>query len=268
MTRSRKRSDQHLRDEIIRLGPWHLEVQVTPDTSTAAWLDAPKSSYPSSWGNPGFQNPRGTFLGRLARLYPDGLEGRSVLDCACNCGAYLFYAKEAGAGSCFGFDVRQHWIKQAEFLVDRYVGPKEDMTFKVCDLYDLPTLGLSPFDITLFNGIFYHLPDPIHGLKIAADLTNEVLILDTATRTGMPDGGLVLEHESQELIMSGIYGLNWLPTGPEVVKRVLNWAGFVDTRLVWWKQRTSGVSGRLEIVASKTPGRLEPFTQPRIEASK
>jgi hypothetical protein len=30
----------------------------------------------------------------------------------------------------------------------------------VLDLYDLPTLGLEPFDITIFAGIFYHLPDP------------------------------------------------------------------------------------------------------------
>ena len=56
------------------------------------------------------------------------------------------------------------------------------------DLYDLPERGLEPFDLTIFKGIFYHLPDPVRGLKIAADLTKEALILDTNARAGMPDG--------------------------------------------------------------------------------
>ena len=53
------------------------------------------------------------------------------------------------------------------------MGPGEDIRFEVCDLYALPELDLPSFDITLFNGIFYHLPEPVTGLKIAADLTKE-----------------------------------------------------------------------------------------------
>ena len=46
----------------------------------------------------------------------------------------------------------------------------EDIDFEVPRLYDLPERELEPFDITLFNGIFYHLPEPVGGLRIAADL--------------------------------------------------------------------------------------------------
>jgi tRNA (mo5U34)-methyltransferase len=41
-------------------------------------------------------------------IYPGGLEGRRFLDCACNCVAYSFWAKELGASETFGFDVREH----------------------------------------------------------------------------------------------------------------------------------------------------------------
>ena len=102
-----------LREEVVRLGPWHMDVEITPEVSTRAFLDAPPGSYPKSFGKINFHSPREGFQRRLGRLFPQGLEGRSVLDCACNCGAYLFYAKEAGAGHCVGFDLREHWIDQA-----------------------------------------------------------------------------------------------------------------------------------------------------------
>ena len=44
------------------------------------------------------------------------MEGRRVLDCACNCGYFLFWSRELGAGEGLGFDAREHWIRQARFL--------------------------------------------------------------------------------------------------------------------------------------------------------
>jgi SAM-dependent methyltransferase len=130
-----------------------------------------------------FISPREYYQGLMRDLYPGGLAGRSVLDCACNCGGYLFWSKELGAGRCFGFDVRSHWIDQAEFLRRHRLGPG-DVELAVSDLYDVPKLGLEPFDVTIFKGILYHLPDPVTGLKIAADLTREVMIVNTALGSG------------------------------------------------------------------------------------
>src|SRR5436309_1828615 len=168
-------SPADLRAEVIRLGPWHIEVEITPELTTRAFLEASEGTYPESFGALSFYSPRDGFVRKLLRVFPDGLEGRSVLDCACNCGAYLFWAKELGAGECLGFDAREHWIEQARFLAKHRTGPGDDIRFEVCDLYDLPKLGLETFDVTLFNGIFYHLPDPVAGMKIAADLTRELL---------------------------------------------------------------------------------------------
>src|SRR6185437_15533884 len=171
--------DSTLKEEIIRLGPWHLDVEVTPEVSTRVALEAPPGSYPDSFGPVSFVDARPSWKANMRRIYPDGLEGRAFLDCACNCGGYVFWAKELGAGRCFGFDVHDHWIKQARFLLEHRTGPRDDVRFEARDLYDLPKIHLEPFDVTLFKGIFYHLPDPITGLKIAADLTKELMIVGT-----------------------------------------------------------------------------------------
>jgi tRNA (mo5U34)-methyltransferase len=245
-----------LRDGVIRLAPWHIDIEITPEISTAAFLEGAREAYTGDSGGISFHDPREGFLRRLHRAFPNGLEGRSVLDCACNCGAYLFYAKEAGAGRCLGFDLREHWIEQARFLAEHRERPTDDMRFEVCDLYDLPSLEPGRFDVAFFFGIFYHLPDPITGLKLAADITDEVLILNTATKAGFPDGQLVAEQESPTKLMSGKYGLAWMPTGPEVLMRVLRWLGFAEARCSVWrhapKQRDD--LDRLEVIAARTPG--------------
>jgi SAM-dependent methyltransferase len=247
-----------LRDEIIRLGPWHLEVQVTDDISTRVFLQSPETSYSPSVGKVSFISPRESFRSLMQKVYPGGLAGRSVLDCACNCGGYLYWAKELGAGECFGFDVRQHWIDQARFLAQTPFWERFAVSFQLCDLYDLPKLGLKPFDITIFKGIFYHLPDPITGLKIVADLTKELILVDTATKNGCPDGMLAVSEEDRVAVMSGVHGLNWFPTGPNVLARVLNWLGFSETHCVFWQngatENQPANLGRLQILGSRKPG--------------
>jgi SAM-dependent methyltransferase len=254
--RSNDLTAAELRAEVIRLGPWHIDVEITPEVSTRAFLEAPPGTYPESQGSVTFHDPHDGFLRRLGRAFPNGLEGRSVLDCACNCGAYLFFAKEAGAGRCVGFDVREHWIEQARFLAEHRRRPADDMRFEVCDLYDLGKLGAGRFDVTFFFGIFYHLPDPVTGLKQAADLTDELLIVNTATMAGHRDGLLVAGRESETKLMSGAYGLCWYPTGPLVLTRILNWLGFPEVRCSVWRHapRQRQELDRVEVLAARTPG--------------
>jgi tRNA (mo5U34)-methyltransferase len=236
-----------LAEEIVRLGPWHVEVEVTPGVSTRAWADVVGETITA---------PREPFQALMNSIYPGGLQGRSILDCGCNAGGYLFWCKELGAGQCFGFDAREHWIEQARFLL-RHRG-EPDIHFEVSDLYSLPEL--EPFDITIFSGLFYHLPDPITGLKIAADLTKELIIVVTATKSGEPDGRLYMELESTESPLSGIYGLNWRPTGPNVMHRILRSLGFPEVRVLWVKEQAKGAPadhGWMGIAASRTPGLLD-----------
>jgi hypothetical protein len=126
----------------------------------------------------------------------------------------------------------------------------------VHDVYELDQVGVEHFDVTLFNGIFYHLPDPVAGLKLAASRTDELLIVNTATRLGMPDGALVAAKESPGRAMSGVHGLNWFPTGPRVMQRILDWMAFPEIRCSRWgvPPQQHGRLGRLEMLAARKTG--------------
>jgi hypothetical protein len=160
-------------------------------------------------------------------------------------------ATDLGAHS-FGFDVRDHWIEQARFLKQHFGKSDEQLRFEVCDLLDVDErLGNERFDICLFKGIFYHLPDPIAALKRVADRTDEVLILDTEVARGHEDGFLKLVSENVDNPMSGVHHLAWQPTGPIVLARILEWLGF-HAGVVPWRQDTSGrASGRIRIVGAR-----------------
>ena len=243
-----------LEQEIRRLGPWHHEIEVAPGVSTRLALD---ETYPEEHGPVSFLDWGDSFKQKLLAVYPDGLQGRTVLDCGCNCGECLFWSKELGAGECFGFDAREHWIAQGRFLAEHSQLPSDDVRLEVTDLYTVPSLKLQPFDIVLFQGLLYHLPDPVAGLRIAADLARELIVVNTATKAGLPDGMLVLAEESKTKLLSGIHGLNWLPTGPTVVERMLRWMGCVETKLLRHREDVGDGRGRLEILGSKERGVLE-----------
>jgi tRNA (mo5U34)-methyltransferase len=245
-------SESRLRAQILELAPWHIAVDVTPQLNTRIALEMTEGEgmKPMELGR--------RFKRKMRLLYPDGLDGRSYLDCACNCGAYVFWAKEIGAGECLGFDVREHWIKQARFLLaNRTPGPADAVRFERCDLRDVESLGAGPFDVTHFKGIFYHLPDPVHGLKIVADMTRDVLILNTTVRSDVPDGYLEMYDEDPSKPMAGADEFGWFPTGPKVLERILRWAGFAEFRLLSWRAVGKRKGSRLELAASKRRGLLE-----------
>lgn len=235
-----------LRAEIHRLGPWHHDLEIAPDVRTGE-RGPDEVSDPLGVGHAGLVQPVEALTLITRDIFPDGLAGRSLLDCACNAGGYVFAARQLGAGRCFGFDVREHWLDQARFL-ERHL-PSDDVEFAQLDLMALPGRNLAPFDVTLFFGLFYHLPDPVAGLRIAADLTREVLILNTAWDPKVPGNALTLNLEDEQALMSGVHRLAWLPSGPVVLEEILRWCGFPHTRV----QHISDVGRfpRIQLVAAR-----------------
>ena len=171
-----------------------------------------------------------------------------------------------------GFDVRQHWIDQAEFVRTHRDAPSDNMAFKQADLLDMSFLE-PRYDVTWFSGIFYHLPDPVTVLKNVADRTEELLMLNTAATPCAPDTqevpALDLKPEGTEQLMSGIYRLAWAPSGPKVLQQILAWAGFPETRLLFWYKNVqrpgANPYGRLALIAARSAGRLDavPNAEPR-----
>lgn len=235
-----------LRAEIRRLAPWHQDLEIAPGVRTGERAPGDDPD-PLGIGSPGMLEP-GRVLQRLMEdVYPNGFEGRSILDCGCNAGGYLFEAKRMGAGRCFGFDAREHWLNQASFLAQHL--PHDDVSFDQLDLLQLRDRKLEPFDVTLFFGLFYHLPDPVAGLRIAADLTRELLVLNTAAHPSLKGDALMLSIESETMLMSGVHKLAWLPTSAHVLQQILGWCGFPHTRVHY--VRSAPRFPRIQVLAAR-----------------
>lgn len=250
-------SDEWIIDRIREMRPWHHNIQIRDGLSVAnAFGGEPRLARDENDGVSLIDTSE-KFCERMLGVYPAGMQGKRFLDCACNGGIYCFLARELGAEYVYGFDVRDHWIKQADFIKEhRTAAPTDNIDFEVMDLYDLPGKDLEPFEFTYFSGIFYHLPDPIHGLKLACDLTKDVIVVNTASMYD-PDnaGGLTPRRRvSSDYVMSGVSELAWFPNGPKAILLILNWLGFKEFKLTQFMRRED--RHRFEIFGAREPGRL------------
>jgi SAM-dependent methyltransferase len=248
--------ESSLKSEIQALAPWHVDIEIAPGLRTSQGNIKPEDGSRLSIGivDPDEIRPL------LKAIYPEGLGGKRFLDVACNGGGYSMVANDLGAEYVFGFDVREHWIKQAEFLKRHLAADGARIEFALCDLREIDEkIDDARFDICLFKGIFYHLPDPIASLKEVADRTEEILILDTAVAKEKPDGYLQLVFEGTVNPMSGVHELAWFPTGVKVLKGIVDWLGFPESRLIFWKKPPRGRFGRIRIIAARSTGLLSHF---------
>lgn len=250
-------------NEIARLGPWHHDVEVSPGIRTGAIRgDANRELFVGD-----SYSPDRNLDHIVGSIFGGDLQGRSFLDCGCNAGGHSFAAARLGAGRSLAFDARQHWLDQAAFLARFQTAPQLD--FRRLTLAELPALGLEPFDVTMFSGLFYHLPDPIAGLRNAADLTRELLIVNTSVKPRR-NRGLELSWESTTLPLSGVDGLAWLPTGWEVMRDILAWCGFPHVRIdLYWTPRKLGRPKgwrRLQMFAARDERTFERYDRLRPHA--
>lgn len=258
MSETSTETRENLVAQIRELAPWHHNLQLTPDLSTGEVFSAEGRLLPRDNDGVSLISPRQRFVDRVTSIYPDGMQGKRFLDCACNAGAYCFFAREMGADFSVGFDVREHWIRQARFVqTHRTVEPTDRIEFRTMDLYDLPGKFDTPFDLVYFSGIFYHLPDPITGLKYAAELASDVIVLNTAmVAEPVETEGLTMVTEGTKPVMSGVYELAWFPNNVATLTGILRWMGF---RAMTKTQDNINPAGRrrVEIIAAREPGRLD-----------
>jgi tRNA (mo5U34)-methyltransferase len=113
---------------------------------------------------------------------PKLFKNRTVLDIGAWDGYFSYYAEKIGAKRVLAIDhpswSGSSWGTKAGFdLVHSILNSKVES--KDIDLYDTSPDNLGTFNTVLFLGVLYHLPHPLEGLKKAAALTNDLLVVET-----------------------------------------------------------------------------------------
>jgi tRNA (mo5U34)-methyltransferase len=115
---------------------------------------------------------------------PLDLTNKTVLDISCADGLFSFEAEKRGAVKVKGIDIFKNASPEI-FNINKPLLIKEILNSRVeieeKSVYDLDPKIDGVFDVVLFYGLFYHLEHPYLGLKKAASVCKETLIVETAT---------------------------------------------------------------------------------------
>jgi tRNA (mo5U34)-methyltransferase len=212
-------TEAEIRRELERLGPFHHEVELPFGLRTR--------------GDRKLDRVR--FGALRDHLWPHlALEGRRVLDVACNCGGFSIEAAKSGADYVLGIDVVDRYLDQANFL-KRALG-QEEVEFRKLAVEDVQR-SLGSFDVTFCFGILYHLENPVQGMKQLASVTERVMVVDTRLDLTQPDQPYWLMNFAQPREGADSTSLwrdgrcQFLPSA-RAVSRLLGYIGFDDVTRV------------------------------------
>jgi len=91
------------------------------------------------------------------------------------------------------------------------------------DVPDLTVERVGTFDVVLFLGVFYHLFDPIDGLRRAASLAREVLVVVTHIDLNEVDRPAMVYYPADELAGDST---NWWGPNVLLMQALLKELGF------------------------------------------
>ena len=123
-------------------------------------------------------------MGEADTIFAFPLEGKAVLDVGAWDGFFSYEAEKRGAASVLATDhfcwSGPGWGTKAGF---DYIGKKTRSKVKSqdVDVFALDPAKLGTYDMSLFLGVLYHLPDPFGGLRAVAAMTKEVMVVETVT---------------------------------------------------------------------------------------
>ena len=173
---------------------------------------------------------------RLARVkLPEDLSGRSVLDIGAWDGFFSFEAERRGAsrvvatdhyawhGTGWGTGQGKAGFELARAMLSSRV---EDLDV---DVMELSAQRVGTFDVVLFLGVLYHLPNPLVALERVASVTRELLILETVVDmvgVGRPAAAFYPARELHD------DPTNWWGPNHAAVRGMLEGAGFARIDII------------------------------------
>jgi tRNA (mo5U34)-methyltransferase len=159
-----------VRAKIASVKHWYHRMELLPGVTTPGINDAP-------------------FFLSLLDLLPSDCRGLRALDLGTRDGYFAFELERRGAEVVAVDYVAAHvtgFAVAAEVLGSQ-------VTFLQDNLYNLSEEKVGTFDIVLFLGLLYHLPDPMGALRLIRTLCRDQLYLETQVIDNgvlMPDGRL------------------------------------------------------------------------------
>ena len=182
---------------------------------------------------PGSKSPEIHAQEAAAFFDPIRVEGMSVVDVGAWNGFYSFEAKRRGAKRVLATD--SYCWKHEQFrgrdtfdLARSALGL--DIETMTVDVPELSPERIGTFDIVLFLGVFYHLFDPIDGLRRAATLAKEVLVVETHIDLCELDRPAMVMYPGAELAGDAT---NWWGPNPACMLALLRQFGFEKVDAAW-----------------------------------
>jgi tRNA (mo5U34)-methyltransferase len=202
-------TDDEVRARIAAVRRWYHPIEVRPGITT-----------------PGVNEGAGTVLGMLD--LPTDCRGMRALDLGTRDGFFAFELERRGAEV-----VAVDYVAMADSgfaVAAELLGSR--VTYLHRNLYELAAAELGTFDIVLFLGLLYHLPDPLRGLRIVRNFTRRRMYLETLV--------LGFGPETDELpLMRFFDGASWAgdPTnywGPNIrcVEKMLGESEFAAQQVI------------------------------------
>ncbi len=177
--------------------------------------------------------PLSTLSSEADFAFKHGVAGKSVLDIGAWDGHFSFDAERRGARSVLATDhfcwSGPGWGTKAGF---DYVHAKKNSSVKSfdVDVFNLDPAKLGTFNLVLFLGVLYHLKDPFGGLEKAAAMSNDQILVETASDMQQTTEPVMRYYLGGEL--NGDKTNFWAPNLPCLVN-MLKELGFVrfDTKV-------------------------------------
>lgn len=167
-------SDQEIRRQFAKFPLWHYGFEFDGGLSFVPHNLNP--DYLTREARRPLQRFR-HFMPYLIEALGGSLQGKRILDIACNSGFWSIQCALLGA-DVVGFDARPDLIEQAA-LIKTIVGT-DRADFRVLRFEDMTPDTLGRFDAVLNLGILYHLPDQLAALIATKAMAKSVIVIDTA----------------------------------------------------------------------------------------
>lgn len=190
---------------------WHHKFEIFPGLVT-----------------PGSYDP--TFLLKKLGL-PENLNRVTVLDVGPSDGFFsMALAKRGAKVTCVDYRAKD---AHGFGAMEKISGLSFD--YRQGNVYDITPQSLGTFDVVLFLGVLYHLPDMIKALNILRKVCNKTIFIETECEPTLMSGVAVARYYEGNSL-AGDYTNFWAPN-PECVQAMCRDSGFSPLRSDVWQRR-------------------------------